>query len=617
MKGKLDGTSLRVPVPTGSITDFTGHPRRPRRRSTRSTRRSRRPPRVGPAEGHPRYTEEPIVSQRHRRPTRTRCIFDAGLTMSHGQAGQGARLVRQRVGLLEPPRRHSPCTPARSAAKQEVSAPMTDGIPDARGPRRRRRQAGPGPHRLQRPDATTARSPTTSASAPRCRRSSGCTERGATVVTRQPPRPARRASPTRSTRWTPVRARLAELAPGVELLENLRFDPGEEGNDPAFVATLVDGIDAYVNDAFGAVAPRARLDRRPAADAAVGDGPAAAEGGRGAARPAQRPEAPVRRRARRRQDHRQARRRSRRCSTSSTRSSSAAAMCFTFLAAQGHPIGDSLFEPDQVDTCRRLLAEAATQGKTIHLPDDIVGLDAGGNFATFGTRLPDGAKGLDIGPGTAAAFSDVDHGRPHRVLERPDGHVRGRPLRGRHPHGRPGDGRHQGVHRRRRRRLAPRRWPSSASTTRSTTCPPAAARRSSCSSSATCPASPRCAEAPNADVTDARKPLISGNWKMHHNHFEAIQTRAEAGATCSARTTTSASTCQHAPAVHRHPQRADRASTPTSCAFALGAQHCHWEDKGAFTGEVVAGVPRQARRAATSSSATASGASCSARPTRW
>ena len=50
----------------------------------------------------------------------------------------------------------------------------------------------------------------------------------------------------------PVRARLAELAPGVELLENLRFDPGEEANDPAFVATLVDGHDAYVNDAFGA-----------------------------------------------------------------------------------------------------------------------------------------------------------------------------------------------------------------------------------------------------------------------------------------------------------------------------------------------------------------------------
>ena len=46
--------------------------------------------------------------------------------------------------------------------------------------------------------------------------------------------------------------RLAELAPGVELLENLRFDAGEEGNDPAFVARLVDGQDAYVDDAFGA-----------------------------------------------------------------------------------------------------------------------------------------------------------------------------------------------------------------------------------------------------------------------------------------------------------------------------------------------------------------------------
>ena len=50
----------------------------------------------------------------------------------------------------------------------------------------------------------------------------------------------------------PVRAILSELAPGVELLENLRFNPGEEGNDPAFVEGLVKGIDLYVNDAFGA-----------------------------------------------------------------------------------------------------------------------------------------------------------------------------------------------------------------------------------------------------------------------------------------------------------------------------------------------------------------------------
>ena len=50
----------------------------------------------------------------------------------------------------------------------------------------------------------------------------------------------------------PVRRRLAELAPGVELLDNLRFDAGEEGNDPAFVQALIKGFDGYVNDAFGA-----------------------------------------------------------------------------------------------------------------------------------------------------------------------------------------------------------------------------------------------------------------------------------------------------------------------------------------------------------------------------
>ena len=83
------------------------------------------------------------------------------------------------------------------------------------------------------------------------------------------------------------------------------------------------------------------------------------------------------------------------------------AMCFTFLAALGNQIGDSLWEPDQVDTCRRLLADSAAGGKTIHLPEDLVGVDAAGNFSTFGINLPDGAKGLDIGPGTAAGFSDV------------------------------------------------------------------------------------------------------------------------------------------------------------------------------------------------------------------
>jgi phosphoglycerate kinase len=50
----------------------------------------------------------------------------------------------------------------------------------------------------------------------------------------------------------PLRERLDELCPGIELLENLRFDAGEEGNDPAFGASLVEDVDYYINEAFGA-----------------------------------------------------------------------------------------------------------------------------------------------------------------------------------------------------------------------------------------------------------------------------------------------------------------------------------------------------------------------------
>ena len=45
--------------------------------------------------------------------------------------------------------------------------------------------------------------------------------------------------------------------------------------------------------------------------------------------------------------------------------------------------------------------------KPIYLPEDINGLDASGQFASYGVRLPDGAIGLDIGPGAAGAFTDV------------------------------------------------------------------------------------------------------------------------------------------------------------------------------------------------------------------
>jgi len=78
-------------------------------------------------------------------------------------------------------------------------------------------------------------------------------------------------------------------------------------------------------------------------------------------------------------------------------------MCFTFLLAQGHSVGDSLLEKDRVDDCRRLLE---TAGDKIVLPSDIVALSPADERRTAGIDLPDGWKGLDIGPGSAAEFSD-------------------------------------------------------------------------------------------------------------------------------------------------------------------------------------------------------------------
>jgi phosphoglycerate kinase len=81
-------------------------------------------------------------------------------------------------------------------------------------------------------------------------------------------------------------------------------------------------------------------------------------------------------------------------------------MCFTFLAAQGHGVGDSLLEPDQVANCERLLES----GKIV-LPVDIVVADdfsAEANTRTVSVdKIPDGWKGLDIGPESVTVFAQV------------------------------------------------------------------------------------------------------------------------------------------------------------------------------------------------------------------
>jgi phosphoglycerate kinase len=80
-------------------------------------------------------------------------------------------------------------------------------------------------------------------------------------------------------------------------------------------------------------------------------------------------------------------------------------MCFTFLAAQGHGVGGSLLEADQVDTCRRLLAEA---GDRIVLPVDVVAATAFSAEAETSVvpveEIPDGRMGLDVGPRTVEIF---------------------------------------------------------------------------------------------------------------------------------------------------------------------------------------------------------------------
>ena len=81
-------------------------------------------------------------------------------------------------------------------------------------------------------------------------------------------------------------------------------------------------------------------------------------------------------------------------------------MCFTFLKAQDHEVGDSLLETDQIDTSRALL----DTGKIV-LPTDVVVADdfsADANTRTVAVdEIPQGWKGLDIGPESVAAFATV------------------------------------------------------------------------------------------------------------------------------------------------------------------------------------------------------------------
>ncbi|MEM7096578.1 MAG: phosphoglycerate kinase [Actinomycetota bacterium] len=209
----------------------------------------------------------------------------------------------------------------------------------------------------------------------------------------------------------PVRARLGELLPGIEVLENLRFNPGETGNDPAFVAELVDGVDAYVNDAFGAshrahasiVGPPRHV---PSAAGRLLEKEVEVLGGM--RERTKKPFVAVLGGSKVSDKLGVIEALLRRCD----RLIVGGGMCFTFLAAQGNQVGASLLEEDMIPTCRDLLDRA--EGRIV-VPHDLTALGPGGvigdpsapgEVRQAGTSLPDGWMGLDIGPGTAAEFTD-------------------------------------------------------------------------------------------------------------------------------------------------------------------------------------------------------------------
>jgi phosphoglycerate kinase len=201
----------------------------------------------------------------------------------------------------------------------------------------------------------------------------------------------------------------------VVLLENLRFDPREEANDPAFAGSLAELADAYVDDAFGAVhRPHASVSALP--ELMLASGRPAVAGrllqrevevlGRlleGAARPyvailggakvsdklavidalIDRVDALL----------------------------IGGAMAFTLLAAEGAKVGRSLVEQDRLDDVRAAQAKAKERGVLIELPVDVVAaseISADVASRTVPAReIPNDLMGLDIGPRTVEEFARI------------------------------------------------------------------------------------------------------------------------------------------------------------------------------------------------------------------
>ena len=211
-----------------------------------------------------------------------------------------------------------------------------------------------------------------------------------------------------------AQAKAAALQPGqVLLLENTRFEKGETKNDPALAKAMASLADVYVSDAFGAV------HRAHASTAGVADYLPAVSGfliqkeleiiGGALANP-KRPLVAI---------------------LGGSKVSSkigvinnlleiadtiiiGGGMAYTFSAAQGGKVGDSLLEPDWESYAADMIRKAAEKGVKLLLPVDTVCADAFAADAHTQVvktgEIPDGWQGLDIGPETVKLYCDAVKG---------------------------------------------------------------------------------------------------------------------------------------------------------------------------------------------------------------
>ena len=201
------------------------------------------------------------------------------------------------------------------------------------------------------------------------------------------------------------------LRPGeTVLLENLRFEPGEEGNDVSFAEALASLADVYVDDAFGAAhrehASVVEVPRRlPSAAGRLMDKEVEVLSGL-----VEKPAKPFV------------------AILGGAKVSDklgvidallervdallvGGAMAFTFLAGQGARTGRSLVEQDHVDSVQRTLKTVQERGVPIVLPEDVVAASEAALDAARRTvradQVPDDLQGLDIGPRTVEEFTRV------------------------------------------------------------------------------------------------------------------------------------------------------------------------------------------------------------------